>query len=258
MSLISEHFQKLEKTYPYERLDHRAKVRIGLVQLATDYTLENDWHQLVGGEVELYSTRMPYSSEIDPAALKSMEKSIGSAAALIAPGQELDVMAYGCTAASMLIGDDNITNQLTLQRPGLPATNPWCASKAALHYLGAKKIAVLAPYTSNVNLPLFQAFEKEGFSVAAFGAFQLTVDTEIPSVHPASMKSALSDLLAHTDVDAVFLSCTNLRAMRVLDQLEKQFGLPMVSSNQAMFWHALRLAGSNLKFEGYGQLLSDG
>ncbi|WP_432471491.1 maleate cis-trans isomerase family protein [Amphritea sp. HPY] len=256
MSRPTDKFKTLEKSYPCDHLSHRARVRIGLVQLATDYTLENDWHQLVGDEVELYSTRMPYSSEINPTVLRSMENDIGTAAALVAPGQELDVMAYGCTAASMLIGDAQIAAQLTQQRPGLPATNPWNACKAALHHLQAKRIAVLTPYTSDVNLPLFEALEQEGFNVAAFGAFQLTKDTEIPSVHPTSIEAAVKDLLANTQVDAVFLSCTNLRAMQILDKLEQQFGLPMVSSNQAMFWHALRLADSQLTFTGFGRLLA--
>ncbi|MGF1681708.1 maleate cis-trans isomerase family protein [Photobacterium minamisatsumaniensis] len=248
-------FSQLERVYPCQNLQRPATIRIGLVQLATDYTLENDWHQLVGEEVELYSTRMPFCSELTPEKLCSMKEGIGKAATLVADGLELDVMAYGCTAASMLIGDEAISEQLTVTRPELPATNPWLAAKTALRHLNIKKLAVLTPYTSEVNKPLFQALEKEGFTIVAFGAFHLNKDTDIPSVDPESIQHALSNMLENTDADGIFLSCTNLKVMQQLGNFEQQFNVPFVSSNQALFWHALRLSGSQRCFDGYGQLL---
>lgn len=255
MSILSNDLQTLERTFSHRPLARQAEVRIGLVQLATDYVLENDWHQIVGDRVELYSTRMPFSSEIDSAKLRGMQDDIGASAALVAPGLDLDVLVYGCTAASMLIGDEQVARQLTLQRPGVPTTNPWLAARTALRALGAGRIAVLTPYTSEVNAALLNALQQEGFKVAALGGFQLTRDTEIPAVHPDSIEAALSELLSELSVDAVFLSCTNLRAMQMLDRLETRFSIPMVSSNQAMLWHALRLSGSQLRFTGFGQLL---
>ena len=55
--------------------------------------------------------------------------------------------------------------------------------------------------------------------------------------------------------DALFISCTAIRAVEVIDRLEQALGKPVITANQAMFWQALRVAGCNAKIEGYGALL---
>ncbi|AEY01362.1 Asp/Glu racemase [Oceanimonas sp. GK1] len=250
-------FTALEQVYPFFNDVRRAQVRIGLVQLMSDYTLENDWHRLAGPGVEIYSTRMPYNSLMTPTSLKATGDHIADAAGLVAPGLPLDVMAFGCTSASMLLGNDAVAERLTRERPGLPTTNPWQASLSALRHLGIHRLAVLTPYNTEVNRPLYLALQQAGFEVVAFGAFALTLDTDIPAIHPDAIMEATTALLSGCDADGVFLSCTNLRALSVLEQLEQHINLPVVSSNQAMFWHALHLAGHPPQIPGFGRLLRE-
>ncbi|WP_245748885.1 maleate cis-trans isomerase family protein [Oceanisphaera psychrotolerans] len=251
-------FATLEQACPFTTAPRQASIRIGLVQLATDYTLENDWHRLAGPGVEIYSTRMPYDSVMTPDSLRATGDHIAGAAELVAPGLPLDVMAFGCTAASMLIGDEGVAERLTRTRPGIPATNPWLASITALRHLGVRRLAVLTPYNTGVNRPLYRMLQQAGFEVVAFGAFGLTLDTDIPAIHTDSIIEATARLLADGQAEGVFFSCTNLRAARVLEQLEQRFGLPMVSSNQALLWHALQLAGQQPDIAGAGRLLRPG
>ncbi|WP_107850371.1 maleate cis-trans isomerase family protein [Oceanimonas marisflavi] len=255
MSHVSDAFDALEQIYPFYNETRRAQIRIGLVQLASDYILENDWRRLAGPGIDIYSTRMPYNSQMTPGSLKAIGNHIAGAAGLVTPGLPLDVMAFGCTSASMLLGNHAVSERLTRQRPGLPTTNPWQASLAALRHLGVRRLAVLTPYTTEVNRPLYQALQQAGFEVVAFGAFALRQDTDVPAIHPDAIVGAIVAMLKNRRADGVFLSCTNLRALPVLEQLEQCVNLPMVSANQAMFWHALHLAGCQPNIPGFGRLL---
>ncbi len=226
-----------------------------MVQLASDHRLESDWHRLRGERVELFSTRLPFDSLMTPAHLQAMQRSIHEAASLIAPGLPLDVMVYGCTSASLLIGERRVAEELTRCRPGIPATNPLTACRAALVALGAERIAVLTPYISRVNEPLFEYFERHGFTVSAFGAFHLHSDREVACIRRDVIERAVADLASGTKVDALFLSCTNLPVLGMLEQLERDCGVTVVSSNQALFWHALQLVGEPPGVAGFGRLL---
>ena len=69
-----------------------------------------------------------------------------------------------------------------------------------------------------------------------------------------SIENAVREIVRHADVDAVFVSCTSVRLMQACAELEKNLGIPLTSSNQAMGWHALRLAGINDKLSHFGSL----
>jgi len=257
MNQSLEQFCKFENIFEHQNSPLATKLRIGLVQLATDFTLERDWHQLTGKDIELYTARMFSEPEMSLESLPILKNHIAAAVELLVPGKDLDVVAFGCTSASMLIGEQGVEAQFARSRPDVPCTNPWIAAKAALLHLGAKKVAVLTPYCSEINFALCQGLEEADFDVSAFGTFNLAQDIEVPNISPAALSSSIQRLLTGVHADAVFLSCTNMRALEVVGELEQRFKLPIVSSNQALFWHALRLAGSDLRVNGFGRLLAE-
>tara|TARA_Y100000294_G_scaffold52264_1_gene49247 strand:- start:48 stop:260 length:213 start_codon:yes stop_codon:yes gene_type:complete len=65
------------------------------------------------------------------------------------------------------------------------------------------------------------------------------------------------DNIDHKDAEAVFISCTALRAVEVLDQIEKRISKCVISSNQAIIWDCLRSVNINNTINGYGKLFSD-
>ncbi|WP_439886770.1 maleate cis-trans isomerase family protein [Pseudomonas sp. MBLB4123] len=250
-------FQALQQCFDHVRASDDGHVRIGLVQLASDFTLENEWRQLLGERVELYSTRTPCSPTVTPDGLRSMAQGLSQSSALLVPGLPLDVLAFGCTSGSMLIGEQEVSRLINQAHPGVPVTNPWSAVKAALRGLDARRIAVLTPYIGEVNYPIYQGLQQAGHEVAAFGTFGVLEDAEIPRIPEAAIEQAARELLIGQRVDALFLSCTNLRTLGLLDELEHSLGLPVISSNQALFWHALQLAGCVHRPQGFGTLLTD-
>jgi maleate isomerase len=257
MSASFADFQKLQRISPYQRTADDGHVRLGLVQLASDFTLENEWRQLLGERIELYSTRTPCSPSVTPEGLRGLAQGLAQSSALLVPGLPLDVLAFGCTSGSMLIGEQQVTRLISQARPGIPVTNPWSAVKAALRGLDARRIAVLTPYIGEVNYPLYQGLEQAGHQVVAFATFAVLEDAEIPRIPEAAIEQAARELLSGQRVDALFLACTNLRTLGMLGELERSLGLPVISSNQAMFWHALQLAGCVHRPQGFGSLLAD-
>ena len=229
--------------------------RIGLVVLASDYTIENEFRQVFKApEVDFYTARIANSPQVTPATLADMESRIASTASLILPGDRVDVMAYCCTSASVVLGEDVVFGQLAKAHPNASYTTPVTAAKAALQAFGAKRVAVLTPYRSDINQQINDHFSGAGFSVEVFGSFNEEMDPVVARIDVASIEAALQRLLANTNVDAVFVSCTSIRMMHAIEALEARFEIPVTCSNQALAWHCQRLAGNDKKISGLGSL----
>ncbi len=202
----------------------------------------------------LYVSRIAFAPEITVATLGAMRDGITGAAELILAGGRIDVLAYGCTSGTMVIGEDEVFARLRAARPGVACTTPPTAALAALRALKLARIAVLTPYTEGVNRLVHGYFTERGIDIAAFGAFNKESDAEVAAIAPASILAAAQALDA-PDIDGLFLSCTGMRALGIVEALEERLGKPVVTSNQALAWHALRLAGHAAPIAGFGRLL---
>ena len=232
-----------------------AKAAIGLITLANDITIEPEISTFLPAEgVALYSNRIPFPAVTTVEALASMERDISATAALINPGERLDVVIFGCTSGTMTIGDDVVRERIKAAKPDVETTDPITAGIAGLTKLGCKRVAVLTPYIDEVNAVVERFITSKGMDIGARGSFKLQSSAALCRVTPESIYQAGLEL-GRNDVDGLFISCTALRVSPVIAQLETDLGKPVVSSNQALAWHATRLAGCNEKVEGYGQLL---
>jgi maleate isomerase len=82
-----------------------------------------------------------------------------------------------------------------------------------------------------------------GIEVVAMASFEHPDDNEVARIDEASLRRGVLELGRKADVDAVFVSCTSLRIAEIVADIEAQLGKPVTSSNHALAWHALRLAG---------------
>jgi maleate isomerase len=251
-----EAFKKFETPITHVQAPRSSRVHIGLVQLSTDHSLEMDWAKLLGTQAGVFSSRVYYSSEMTAEALDKISTGISEASDLIATGLAMDVMAFGCTSASIIIGEEKVSKLLTKNRGDIPSTNPWTAAQAAFKHLNARKIAVFSPYPTEVNFPLYQQLTNAGFEVVVLGSLGIQKDTDITTVSKESMLQGLDKILPESDVDLVFMSCTNLRVLDHIQEIEEKYDIPVVCSNSAMFWHAMHLCGKVSKCPGYGRLLN--
>ena len=220
------------------------RAAIGLVVLATDHTIEHEWRRLLTQDgVAFYESRVLNSPDITPERLAEMEERIAPAVALIRPAERIDVVAFGCTSASMVIGEEKVFARIREARPGVACTTPITAAFAALRALGVERAGLLTPYVRSINDYMREYIETRGVGITRMASFEHMNDNEVARIDAASLRAAVERLAQNPDVDAVFVSCTSLRIAGLIPELEARTAKPVISSNFAMAWHALRLAG---------------
>ena len=246
-----------------QRMPHRLdggvapRAAIGVIVLATDQTMEHEFRRLLDVPgVAFYESRILNDNAITPATLAAMEARLTAAADLILPGLPLDVVAFGCTSASMVIGEEQVFARIRAARPGVACTTPITAAFAAFETLGARRLALLTPYRDDINRFIRDYIEARGFLVPVMGSFNEEDDRRAARIDLASIRDAAIDLGRADEVDVVFVSCTSLRLIDAVAEIEAALGKPVTSSNHAMAWHCLRLAGIDDPRPGFGTLFA--
>jgi len=235
------------------------RLAIGLVVLATDQTLEHEFRELIRiPGVAFYEARVLNDNDITPETLRAIGPRIAPALDLILPGVKLDVAGFGCTSATMTLGEEAVFAELRKARPGIACTTPVTAAFAAFLALGARRIGLLTPYSRRINQNLARYFEDHGVEVAAVATFERQDDREAARISLASIEAGAKRLAAAPGVECVFVSCTSLRVAAVVERVEAATGVPVTASNHAMAWHCLRLGGVADRVPGAGRLFELG
>lgn len=233
------------------------RAAIGVIVLGSDHTIEYEFRQMLAlPGVAFYESRIRNDPNITPETLAAMESGIAPATDVILPGVELDVVAYGCTSASMVLGEETVFARIHEARPDVACTTPITAAFAAFDAFGARNIAVLTPYRDDINRTVRSYIEDRGYRVAAFGSFNEEDDNRVARIDPESIGGAAIELGRLDGVDAVFVSCTGLRLAAAVREIEQRIGKPVTSSNHAMAWHCLRLAGIDDRQPEFGRLFT--
>lgn len=240
-------------------LDERPlKKRVGLIILSTDHTTEPDFQRMVAGpDIGVYVARIPFANPVTPDNLRAMQPSLTEAAALILPSEELDAICYSCTSASVVIGDAEIEAAIRAAKPGVAVVTPPLAGADGLRALGARRISVLTPYTMETSRPMADYFAGHGFDIASFTCLGLDDDRDMARISPAALVELACEAMAD-DADALFISCTAVRAALAAVDIEKAIGRPLVSSNLASAWTCLRLCKDEAPRPEFGRLMTLG
>lgn len=226
------------------RLDPRPVAhRVGLVALSTDHTSEVDYARiLTPAGIAVYVNRIPFANPVTPETLKAMEADLAEGAALILPGEELDAVIYGCTSASVCIGDATVRAQVAKGKPGCPVVTPISGALAGLRAMGAKRISVLTPYTVETSRPMAAMFEAEGIAIDRFTCLNMDDDRMMARIVLDDLVD-LATAATASGSDALFVSCTAVRTALVIDRIEAATGVQTLSSNYAAAWQVARLCG---------------
>ncbi|MDJ0971921.1 MAG: Asp/Glu racemase [Kiloniellales bacterium] len=220
------------------------RAALGLIVLQADETIEPEFRSLVDLEgVVLYHSRVPSGAEVTPESLAAMQAEIPAAVRLLPPTARFDVIGYACTSGATIIGEAAVAAAIRSVRPGVSTSDPLTATKAACRALGVRRLGFVTPYVAEVSLAMRRNLEEAGLEIAAFGSFEESEEAVVARIAPASVLDAIVRVGAGADCEAVFASCTNLRATGVIAEAEVRLGKPVITSNQALAWHMLRLAG---------------
>jgi len=237
----------------YELTGPVGRARIGLIALQSDETIEAEIRDLLPNDVALFVTRIPSAADVTPASLAAMEEELPTAASLLPPTIRYDAVGYGCTSGATVIGEGRVTELVTQGANTKTVENPLTAVIEACSVLGINKLGFVTPYTFDISATMRNQLEEAGLEIGSSVTFNEAEEARVARISPTSIKRAVHHVA--TGVDGVFVSCTNLRALSIIEETEIEIGLPVLSSNLALGWHMLRMAGIKDCTSGFGRLM---
>jgi len=236
--------------------DAAPPARLGLIVLQTDETIEPELGRMFAGAgATLHVSRVPSAPDVTPETLAAMAAALPAAAALLPNGAGYGALGYGCTSGATVIGEAEVGRLVRGAIGEAPVTNPLSAVKAACKTLGVRRLGFVTPYIREVSARLRTALEADGIEIAGSGSFEQIEERVVARIAERSVLAAIEQVAAMAPCDAVFASCTNLRTLGIIEQAERRIGRPVLSSNQALAWHMLTLAGLPVRIDGAGRLL---
>ena len=173
----------------------------------------------------------------------------------ILPGEKIDCVVYGCTSGTIVSGYDNIKKKVNLAKPDASVTAPSTAALNALKKKNIKKISIVTPYIKSVNDDVVNFFKNNDFKISSNTYFNIESDVDIGKVDQDQLFDILSKI-DHKDAEALFVSCTSLPVLNIIEKLEKKLNMTVLSSNQALIWETLESINKNDSIKGYGSLFS--
>ena len=243
---------KLDKIDP--KYLEKSNPRIGLITLASDFRIEKDFNNVIyGKEIDLYSNRIHCYNPLTNETLKKMADDISDVTREILPDQKLDCVAYGCTSGTIAAGYSSIYEKVNLAKPNTKVTTPITSAIKAIKKFNINKISVFTPYTDEINQSVVEYFKKENIEVVSLSYFDIASDLDIGKVDP----DYLFEVLTKIDLsksDGLFVSCTALPVLSLIDKLEKKLDRVVLSSNQTLIWDTLNEIDYNKNIDGFGQL----
>ena len=228
--------------------------KIGLIALASDYMIEKDFTNVIKDKkIDFFVNRIECFNPLTKENLIKMSEKVTEVTNDILPGEKIDCIVYACTSGTIAAGYDSIKNKIKKAKPESEVTTPSTASIKALKKLNINKIAIFTPYPKKLNDEVVEFFKKESFTITSNSYFDIESDIDIGKVDP----NYLYDILSNMDLkeaEALFISCTALPALSIIDKLEKKIGKVVLSSNQALIWDTLEKIGQNDSVNGFGKL----
>jgi maleate isomerase len=237
------------------------RARIGVLVPPGNPTVEPELYRMAPEGVTVHFARLQgfHAASIPGAAAGMEARTLAYLDELSGPAQALgsvspSVVILAHTASSYATGFAN-EPQLIDRLSALTGTTVITAARAvlaALQHLGVKKLALGTPYPEAISAKGRAFWEAAGFDIVGY---QRMVDVQNIYAETEQRAYQLARQANTPDAEAVFLSGTGLPTVAVLETLEQDLKKPVLSSNQASLWQALRLAGVRQAIPGFGSLL---
>lgn len=231
------------------------RARLGFILMSTDLAAETDYFDMAPDGVGVHVTRLKTEDSTINETLARHLDTMAEAASRLQPDARPDVISYSCTSGSIVNGEDRVFAEI---QKGAPWAQPMCMATGvadALHALGARKIVVGTPYIDEINTLEAEFLLSNGFCILNMQGLKLKTGLEFGAVTP-DYWITFARAIDHPEADAIFLSCSGIRSLEVVEKIEQQTGKPVITSNQANFWSCLRRAGIDDALQGFGQIFS--
>ena len=233
----------------------RPRARLGLIIPSANTLTEPQLSRYAPPDVEIHVTRIRVNIDLTHSLLDDLP-AILDAASLLADCRS-DLIVYHCTGTSMGSGKAAETQMVAAigKATGLAATSTASGIVAAFRALAAPRVVLLSPYTQAINDHEKRFLTEHGIDVLRDRGLELPMPEGMCGATPDVWVQSVLDM-RDPKADAYFITCTNVQSMEAIEELEQRLGKPVVTSNQAALWHALRLSGIGDTIRGLGQLLT--
>ena len=228
--------------------------RVGLIALATDFMIERDFIKIIKDKnIDFFVNRIECFNPLTKENLIKMSKKVTEVTNNILPNENIDCIVYGCTSGTIAAGYETIEKKVKAAKPNAKLTTPSKAVIKALKKFNVNKLSIFTPYCKKLNDEIINFFSKKGFEITSNVYLDIAADYEIGKVDEEFLFNVLSKI-DMKDADALFVSCTALPVLNMIDRLEKKLDKPVFSSNQALIWDSLECVGKNNDIKGFGKL----
>jgi maleate isomerase len=227
--------------------------KLGLIVPSWNTVMEYETQRMAGDAMSVHAQRISHTADTEEN-LMWMGTQVPAAAQLLAHAK-VGVICYGCTAGGFLKGpqyDREIGDQIKTAT-GIPGATSASAITDALRAVGATRVSVATAYEPWLNEKVKQYLEAAGFEVLAIEGF----GTQAHAAVTPDRVAALAKQVDRPGAQAVFISCSNLRTLEIIESLERDLGKPVVTSNQASMWKMLRLVDDRRALPGAGRLFRE-
>ena len=236
------------------------RAKLGLIVPPTNTVNEAEWARMMPEGVTFHTHRMPlHADTTSEAGRKALMDDLDQVFFMLKQSR-VDAIAYACTAGSMINPVQSLPESLT-ERSGTRAVTTSAAIVAALKALGARRLSVATPYADRLNEHETHFLEENGFAVEKL--IGLGIGANGPADYIRIAETPIEKVAAHARAafvpgsEALLITCTDFPTLPLIADLEAEFGVPVVTSNQATLWAMLRAAGIADRFERFGTLLKN-
>ena len=234
------------------------RAKIGRISPSPETVGCEEWRRALPEGVCLVETRT-LLHDVTVEGLAETVKQVERAALELASA-EVDVILQAGTAIAFFrgFGHDRELSERISATTGIKATTSLTAVVDALRTLGINRPAVATSYLAEIDARLVEVLEQSKFKVAAIRGMGIKKSIDMGKMLPDATYELAKDVARSApDADGILISCGNLRSFEAIEALEKDTGLPVVTSNQAGLWQALRMVGIHDQLPNLGQLLRE-
>jgi maleate isomerase len=234
------------------------RARIGRISPSPETVGAEEWRRSLPDGVCLVETR----TLIHDVTVEGLSETVTQVerAALELASAEVDIILQAGTAIAFFRGfghDQELSRRITAVT-GIKATTSLTAVVEALQALKAQRLAIATSYLPEIDARLVDVLQQSGFQVATIRGMGLKKSIDMGRVAPdETYRLAKEVVRAAPDAEGILISCGNLRTFEAIEPLETDTGLPVITSNQAGLWQALRLVGIKDRLLGLGRLLRE-
>lgn len=231
------------------------RATIGLISPGTGVNMERDFERFVPEGVGVATTRIPFSGFPSPEGLMDMVSHLRDTAHIF-HDVEHDCVMFGCTSGSLIGGPgfDQRCIKTIEEACGWPGLTTSTVLIKGFQRLGVNRPAVVTPYPDETNRIEADFLKQQGIDATGIIGMEFPED-DIALIQPSRVYKYVKKLDL-SGADCIFISCTGLNVLDLIEIIETDFGLPVITSNQVTLWGALRHSRVGTKIPYLGKLFT--